>query len=93
MFGGITGYALKEGLSPPQAHGIAIGLFCTALRLSMIDSARMAQYGIDASAGDSDYSYAAHEGMDEFFDWLADAAAFNVTRLRSVLDRAPEKSD
>jgi hypothetical protein len=59
----------------------------------MMDSARMAQHGIDATADDSAYSYAAHAGMDEFFAWQGDPAGFEVTGLRSVLDRAPARVD
>ena len=89
LFGAISGFALKEGLTPPQAHAVAIALFCQSLELTPMDSIRMAAYGIDATAGDSPWSYAALEGLDEFFAWQADPDSFSVTRLRAVLDRAP----
>ncbi|MFI5459770.1 MAG: Imm48 family immunity protein [Isosphaerales bacterium] len=92
VFGGIGGLAIREGLSPPQAHAVAMGVFCETLEISPMDSIRMAQLGIDAAAGDSTWSYASHEGLDEFFDWQADPAAFQPSRLRLVLDRAPAKS-
>jgi len=92
VFGGISGLAIQEGLSPPQAHAVAIGLFCETLEISPMDSIRMAQLGIDAAAGDSAWSYASQEGLDEFFDWQADPAAFKPSRLRGVLDRAPAKT-
>ena len=89
LFGGISGLSIKEGLTPEQAHAVAISLFCQSLELTPMDSIRMAGYGIDATAGDSPWSYAAHEGLDEFFAWQADPESFSVTRLRPVLDRAP----
>jgi len=89
VFGGISGHAIKQGLSPPQAHAVAIGLFCETLEISPMDSIRMAQFGIDAAVGESAWSYASHEGLDEFFEWQADPAAFKPSRLRLVLDRAP----
>ena len=93
LFGGISGLSLKVGLTPEQAHAVAISLFIESLGLTPMDSIRMAGYGIEATAGDSPWSYAAHEGLDEFFDWKANPETFTVTRLRSVLDRAPPDSD
>jgi hypothetical protein len=92
LFGGISGLSIKEGLTPEQAHAVAISLFCQSLELTPMDSIRMAGYGIDATAGDSPWSYAAHEGLDEFFAWQADPGSFSVTRLRPVLDRAPAEA-
>jgi len=89
IFGGISGHAIKQGLSPPQAHAVAIGVFCETLEISPMDSIRMVQFAIDAAAGDSAWSYASQEGLDEFFDWESDPAGFAPTRLRGVLDRAP----
>jgi len=89
VFGGISGHAIKQGLSPPQAHAVAIGLFCETLEISPMDSIRLAQFGIDAAAGDSAWSDAAQQGVDEFFAWESDPADFTPTRLRGVLDRAP----
>jgi hypothetical protein len=93
LFGGISGLSLKEGLEPEQAHAVAVSLFCQSLGLTPIDSIRMAGYGIDATAGDSPWSYAAEAGLDEFFAWQADPVGFRVTRLRPVLDRAPADED
>jgi hypothetical protein len=93
LFGGISGLSLKEGLTPEQAHAVAISLFCESLGLTPMDSIRMAGYGIDATAGESPWSYAVHEGLDEFFAWKDDPESFAVTRLRSVLDRAPADAD
>ena len=92
LFGGISGLSIKEGLTPEQAHAVAISLFCQSLELTPMDSIRMAGYGIDATAGDSPWSYAAHEGLDEFFAWRSDPDSFSVTRLRPVLDRVPADS-
>ena len=72
---------------------MAISLFIESLGLTPMDSIRMAGYGIEATAGDSPWSYAALEGLDEFFDWKSNPAAFTVTRLRSVLNRAPADVD
>jgi hypothetical protein len=58
-----------------------------------MDSIRMAGYGIDSTAGDSPWSYAADAGVDEFFAWQADPIGFTMTRLRPVLDRAPADGD
>jgi len=88
VFGGISGLAIKDGLSPPQAHAVAIGVFCETLEISPMDSIRMAQFGIDAAAGDSAWSDAAQHGMDEFFAWQSDPAGFAPSRLRAVLDCA-----
>src|ERR1700733_12390076 len=52
LFGGISGFAIKEGLTPEQAHAVAISLFCQSLELTPMDSIRMAGYGIDATAGE-----------------------------------------
>ncbi len=93
LVGGISGLSLNIGLTPEQAHAVAISLFIESLGLTPMDSIRMAGYGIEATAGDSPWSYAAHEGLDEFFAWKADPDGFSVTRLRSVLDRAPADSD
>jgi hypothetical protein len=89
VFGGIGGIAIQEGLSPQEAQSIAIGVYCETLRLSPMDSAGMARLGIDAAAGDSVWSDASREGLEEFLDWQADQSAFSATRLRLVLDRVP----
>ena len=93
LVGGISGLSLKEGLTPEQAHAVAVSLFCESLGLTPMDSIRMAGYGIEATAGDSPWSYAAHEGLDEFFAWKADPTTFAATRLRPVLVRAPADVD
>ena len=89
LFGGISGLSIKEGLTPAQAHAVAMGVFCETLEISPMDSIRMAQFGIDAAADNSVWSDAAQKGMDEFFAWQTDPAGFAPTRLRGVLDRAP----
>jgi hypothetical protein len=89
LFGGISGLAIKEGLTPAQAHAVAMGVFCETLEISPMDSIRMAQFGIEAAADDTVWSNAAQDGMEEFFAWQADPANFAPTRLRGVLDRAP----
>jgi hypothetical protein len=91
VFGGVIGLAVQQGFEPPQAHSLALELFRSALRLTPMEASRMAQFGIDAAAGDSPWSYAAEEGLEEFFAWRADPAGFRISRLRSVLDRAPAR--
>ena len=49
----------------------------------------MAQLGIDAAAGDSVWSDASREGLEEFLVWQADPHTFAATHLRIVLDRVP----
>jgi len=93
VMGGISGLSLKSGLTPEQAHGVAISLFCQCLGMAPMDSIRMAGHGIEATAGDNPWSYAAHEGLDEFFAWQADPASFKLTRLRPVLDQVPADAD
>jgi hypothetical protein len=92
VFGGIGGLAIQEGLSPQEAQSVAIGVFCETLRLSPTDSAGMARLGIDAAAGDSVWSDASREGLEEFLVWQADPRAFSATHLRLVLDRVPADS-
>jgi hypothetical protein len=89
VFGGIGALAIQEGLTPQEAQSVAIGVFCETLRLSPMDSTRMAQIGIDAAAGDSIWSGASRAGLDEFLAWQADPDAFSATQLRFVLDRVP----
>ena len=89
VFGGIGALAIQEGLTPQEAQSVAIGVFCETLRLSPIDSARMAQIGIDAAAGDSIWSDASREGLEEFLVWQTDPHAFAAKQLRLVLDRVP----
>jgi hypothetical protein len=89
VFGGIGALAIQEGLTPQEAQSVAIGVFCETLRLSPMDSARMAQFGIDAAAGDSIWSDASREGLEEFLEWHADPHAFSARHLRVVLDRVP----
>ncbi len=91
VFGGVMGLAVQEGFEPAQAHSLALALFGLALRLTPMESYRMAQFGIDAAAGDSPWSYAAEAGLEEFLAWQADPAGFRSGRLRSVLDRAPAR--
>jgi hypothetical protein len=92
IFGGIGALAIQDGLSPQETQSVAIGVFCETLRLSPMDSAGMAQLGIDAAAGDSIWSDASRAGLDEFLAWQADPHAFSATHLRLVLDRVPTDS-
>jgi hypothetical protein len=89
VFGGIGALAIKEGLTPQEARFVATGVFCETLKLSPTDSARMTQLGIDAAAGDSCWSDASREGLEEFLAWQADPQAFSVSHLRLALDRVP----
>jgi hypothetical protein len=89
VFGGIGALAIKEGLTPQQTRSVANGVFVETLKLSPTDSARMTGVGIDAAAGDSCWSDASREGLEEFLAWQADPQAFSVSRLRLALDRVP----
>jgi hypothetical protein len=89
LFGGLSGLSVKEKLTPEQAHAVVLELLQSTLAISPMDSLRMAQFGSSAIAGGSPWSYAAHEGVDEFFAWQAAPEAFSARRLRLVLDRAP----
>jgi hypothetical protein len=89
VFGGIGGLAIKEGLAPQEAQEIAIRLFCETLKIPPSDSMAMARLGIDAAAGESVWSQASQEGLDEFLAWQADPDAFSAARLRAVLDHVP----
>jgi hypothetical protein len=89
LFGGISGLAIKEGLTPPQAHEVTMGVFCETLEISPMDAMRMIQYGLEAAADGQAWSDAARHGMDEFFAWQTDPITFAPSRLRGVLDRAP----
>ena len=89
LFGGVSGLSLKEGLTPEQAHSVMLELLRNTLAISPMDSIRMAQLGINAVAGNTPWSYAAHQGLDEFFAWQAAPEAFSARRLRLVLDRVP----
>ena len=62
LFGGVVALAIQEDLTPQEAQSVAIGVYCENLRLSLMDSARMAQVGIDAAAGDSRWSDASPRG-------------------------------
>jgi hypothetical protein len=90
LFGGISGLAVERGLTPEQAQAVAISLFYQDLSIPPMDGLRVVEFGVEAAAGETPWSYAAHAGVDEFFAWQADAAAYEPSRLRSVLDRAPE---
>ncbi len=89
LFGGISGLAIRSGLTPEQAHAVAIGLFCEKLGLAPMDAIIMAGQAIDAAAGDSPWSPAVQAGLDEFFAWQADPKHFTASRFRPVLDQVP----
>ncbi len=89
VFGGIGGLAIERGLEPQEAQSVAITLFCETLKISPMDSVRMAQFGIDAAAGDSTWSDASRQGLDEFLAWESGPETFAPTRLRVVLDHVP----
>jgi hypothetical protein len=89
VIAGVVALAIQEGFTPQQAQSVAIGVFRDTLRLSTMESARMAQLGIDAVAGDSRWSDASRDGADEFLAWQADPQAFSPSHLRLALDRVP----
>jgi hypothetical protein len=93
LIGGVNGLAIATGLSPEQAQAVAVSLLLEELAIPPIDGLRMVQFGVEAAAGETPWSYAAHAGVDEFFLWQTDPNAYDPGRLRSVLDCAPEVED
>ena len=90
LFGGISGLAIERGLTVEQAQAVAISLLYQELAITPMDGLRVVEFGVAATAGDTPWSYAAHAGVDGFFSWRADPAAYDPSRLRLVLDQAPE---
>jgi hypothetical protein len=90
LFGGISGLAVERGLTPEQAQAVAISLFYEELAIPPMDGLRVVEFGVEATAGETPWSYAAQAGVDEFFAWRGDPGGYAATGLRSVLDRAPE---
>jgi hypothetical protein len=93
LFGGISGLAVKRGLSVEQAQVVAVSLFYEELAIRPMDGLHLVALGAQASAGETPWSYAAQAGADEFFSWEADPSAYAPSRLRAVLDQAPEAGD
>jgi hypothetical protein len=92
VFGGIGGLAIKDDLTPQEAQAVAIRLYGETLRMAPGDCMRMVQLGIDAAAGDSIWSEASSEGLEEFFAWQDNPDTFSASRLRAVLDRVPAEN-
>ena len=90
LFGGIHGLAVARGLTVEQAQAVAVSLLYQELAIPPMDGLRVVEFGVAAAAGETPWSYAAHAGVDEFFSWQADPAAYDPGRLRLVLDQAPE---
>jgi hypothetical protein len=90
LFGGISGLAIERGLTVEQAQAVAVSLLYQELGITPMDGLRVVEFGVEATAGDTPWSYAASAGVDEFFSWRDDPAAYNPSRLRVVLDKAPE---
>ena len=90
LFGGISGLAVERRLTAEQGQAVALSLFYEDLAIPPMDGLRLVEFGVEATAGDTPWSYAAQAGVDEFFAWQADPAAYDPVRLRAVLDHAPE---
>jgi hypothetical protein len=90
LFGGISGLAVKRGLTVEQAQAVAISLFYEHLAILPMDGLRLVGYGAGATAGETPWSYAARSGVEEFFSWQADPLVYNPSALRMVLDRSPD---
>jgi hypothetical protein len=90
LFGGISGLAVERGLTIEQAQAVAISLFYQELAIPPMDGLRVVEFGVEAAAGETAWSYAAQAGVDEFFSWQADPSAYDPGRVRNVLDQAPE---
>jgi hypothetical protein len=93
LFGGISGLAVERALTVEQAQKVAVSLFYQELAIPPMDGLRVVEFGVDAAAGDTPWTYAAQAGADDFLSWKADPSAYDPGRLRAVLDRAPELSD
>src|SRR5262245_47608653 len=89
LFGGINGLAVERGLTVEQAQAVAISLFYQELAIPPMDGLRVVEYGVEAAATDTPWTYAAQAGVDDFFSWLDDPSAYDPGRVRTVLDRAP----
>jgi hypothetical protein len=90
LFGGISGLAVERGLTVEQGQAVAVSLLYQELSIPPMDGLRVVEFGVEATAGETPWSYAAHAGVDEFFSWRADPSAYDPGRLRLVLDQAPE---
>jgi hypothetical protein len=90
LFGGISGLAVERGLTPEQAQAVAISLFYQELAIPPMDGLRVVEFGVEATAGETPWSYAADAGVKELFAWRADPAGYQPNGLRAVLDGAPE---
>jgi hypothetical protein len=90
LFGGISGLAVERSLTVEQAQAVAISLFYQELAIPPMDGLRVVEFGVEAAAGETPWSYAAHAGVDEFFSWRADPTRYDPGRVRNVLEQAPE---
>jgi hypothetical protein len=90
LFGAISGLAVERGLTVEQAQAVAISLFYQELAIPPMDGLRVVEFGVEAAAGETPWSYAAQAGVDEFFSWRADPTAYDPSSVRNVLDQAPE---
>jgi hypothetical protein len=93
LFGGISGLAVERALTVEQAQAVAVSLFYQELAIPPMDGLRVVEFGVDAAARDTPWTYAAQAGADDFLSWKADPSAYAPDGLRAVLDRAPELSD
>ncbi len=90
LFGGISGLAVERGLTAEQAQAMAISLLLEELSITPMDGLRIVEFGVAATAEETPWSYAAHAGVEEFFAWRGDPTGYSASRLRLVLDSAPE---
>ena len=81
LFGGISGLAVERGLTPEQAQAVAVSLFYEELGVQPMDGLRVVEFGVEATAGETPWSYAAQAGVDEFFAWQADPSGDVTSRL------------
>ena len=93
LFGGISGLAVERALTVEQAQAVAVSLFYQELAIPPMDGLRVVEFGVDAAAAETPWTYAVQAGADDFFSWKADPSAYVPGGLRAVLDRAPELSD
>ena len=82
--------AVERGLTPEQAQAVAISLFYQELAIPPMDGLRVVGIRCRGDGGRDALVVRGEAGVDEFFSWQADPAAYGLSGLRSVLDRAPE---
>jgi hypothetical protein len=85
LFGGVHGAAKQEGLSPAQAHAVALSLFQRVFEMSATESTRVAHWCMEQTATGAAMNAAVHAGLEAFLRWLTDPNTKPETLLPSTL--------